>query len=394
MALSTMTKRERIIAATKCEPVDAVPVSTGYLGEWQEDWKASDPSYTELLKMSKEYACGTYSWEPVPKNLVGTEMEAIYSSDPVSCSFIYSYTSAPLKVERKVAHVKDAEEICTTIHTPEGPIHNVCQVFDGVQTLWQPKHFITNDDELERFFSIPVEEVTYDCSGFAGADAHVGDNGVVMVVIPDPLYYAADLFHFGDFLLRSFSEQEVFTEIMNRFKAPVLNRVRQMVDAGVGHLYRIAGPEYATPPFLSKEMFQKYVSEFDREIIEIIHGGGQLVRLHSHGKVRDVLDEFAKMGADATDPLEGPPDGDVTIREAKKILDGRMSIWGNVELKHLEVLSLEDIDTMVRDIMDEGKEGYGFVIMPTAEPITQPLPEEISKKYIQYLISAKKYGKY
>ena len=128
--------------------------------------------------------------------------------------------------------------------------------------------------------------------------------------------------------------------------------------------------------------------------MNIIHKGSQLVRLHSHGKVRDVLDEFVELEVDTTDPLEAPPDGDVTIKEAKIILKGKVSIWGNLELKNLETLSLREIDKMVWNVMDEGKDGYGFIIMPTAEPITQPLPKDISEKYIQYLISAKKYGKY
>lgn len=388
-----MTKRERLLAATQCQPVDEVPISTGYLGEWQNDWKASDPSYAGLLKISKEIACGTYFWEPMPKHLIGTEMESLYSSDPVSCPFIYSYTSASIKVERNIVDDDRSKKIYTTIHTPKGPIHNMCQVFNGVQTIWQPKHFITNDEELERFFSIPVEEITYDCSGFPRSDALIGEQGIVVVVIPDPLYYAADLFHFGEFVVRAFADTSTFIEIMNRFKTPVLSRVRQMVDAGVGHLYRIAGPEYATPPFLRKDLFQKFVTEFDQEIIDIIHQGGKLVRLHSHGRVRNVLDEFIKMGVDATDPLEAPPDGDITIKEAKHILQDKVSIWGNLELKHLETVSVDEVDNLVLNIMDEGKNGYGFVIMPTAEPITQPLPEETAKKYIQYLISAKKYAK-
>ncbi len=389
-----MTKRDRLIAATRCQPVDEVPISTGYLDEWQNDWKLKDPAYREIVLKSREIAYGTFSWEPVPVRLRGTDMEPLYSSDPVSCPFIYSFTSANIKVERIVHDSGNTREIKTTIHTPKGPIHNICKIFDGIQTIWQPKHFIETDDELERFFSMPVEDIKYDCSGFEQADRYIGDNGVVLVVIPDPLYYAADLFHSQDFVLRAYDDSNTFLEIMNRFRKPVMDRLKQMLSAGACPLFRIAGPEYATPPFLGKEMFRKYVTEFDKEIVDTIHESGQLVRLHSHSNVRDVLDEFLRLGVDGTDPLEGPPDGNVTIREARKILRDKISIWGNVELKHLETMTPDEVDAMVRNVMEEGKESYGFIIMPTAEPITQPLPEKIGRNYVQYLESAKKYAKY
>ena len=200
MSFSTMTKRERILAATRCQPVDEVPVSTGYFGEWQNDWRANDSSYKELIKKSRELACGTYFWEPIPNHLVGTEVETLYSSDPVFCPFIYSYTSARIKVERKVVLDGKTKNIYTTIQTPKGKIYNICRVIEGIKTIWQPKHFITNDEELERFLSIPVEDITYDCSGFAKVNNYMENNGVVSIIIPDPLYYAADLFHLMNFL--------------------------------------------------------------------------------------------------------------------------------------------------------------------------------------------------
>ena len=41
-------------------------------------------------------------------------------------------------------------------------------------------------------------------------------------------------------------------------------------------------------------------------------------------------------GADAIDPCEAPPDGDVSLLDVKKRAGGKLCIFGNLQLKLLE----------------------------------------------------------
>jgi len=107
----------------------------------------------------------------------------------------------------------------------------------------------------------------------------------------------------------------------------------------------------------------------------------------------------ADAGSDWVVPLQSDPDfAEVMVNTVQAPTYNRHfyanDATGLADMDTGDVLSLEDIDRLVRDVMEEGKQGDGFVIMPTAEPITQPLPTAITEKYLQYLTSAQRYAAY
>ena len=83
-------------------------------------------------------------------------------------------------------------------------------------------------------------------------------------------------------------------------------------------IFRICGPEYATPPFLSPELFRRFVTPYLTEIIAEIRGAGAFARVHCHGRIARVLDQMVEAGAQGLDPIEPPPDGDITLGEVDR----------------------------------------------------------------------------
>ena len=127
---------------------------------------------------------------------------------------------------------------------------------------------------------------------------------------------------------------------------------------------------------------------------ELIHSFDGKVRFHSHGRIASLLDEIAKTGADAIDPVEPPPDGDIELSQVKKRLGEKMCLFGNIEVKLLEYGSSDEIRNFVINAMAQAKPGGGFVIMPTASPIGIPLSSKTLDNYATFIETALEHGRY
>ena len=136
------------------------------------------------------------------------------------------------------------------------------------------------------------------------------------------------------------------------------------------------------------------VVKYDTELIRMIQEAGFFVQMHSHGKVGSVLDYIEQCAPDALEPLEPPPDGDIELAEVKKRIGEEITLCGNIEMRDFEIGTPEEIDAKVKRIMEDAKGEGGFILMPTATPITVPLEEHIAGNLIQFIDSGIEYGGY
>ena len=77
------------------------------------------------------------------------------------------------------------------------------------------------------------------------------------------------------------------------------------------------------------------------------------------------------MGADAIDPLEPPPHGDVTLDDVRQRYGRQLVLFGNLEVVDIERMDPAQFDTLVCRTLQQGTAGpgRGFVLMPSASPI-------------------------
>src|SRR5208283_868347 len=112
----------------------------------------------------------------------------------------------------------------------------------------------------------------------------------------DALCVAAELMEFGDFTVWAMTETEHFARTVAALHEQIMENLRRLLQANVVDLYRICGPEYATPPYLPPEFFRRFVLPQDREMTALIHAHGAKVRIHSHGRIGRVLEMIAETG--------------------------------------------------------------------------------------------------
>lgn len=241
-----------------------------------------------------------------------------------------------------------------------------------INTIWTTEPLLKDLEDLDAFLDLPVfgaGEVV-NPAPFLRVESDLGETGIAMIDTPDPLCLAALLFDMSTYTIVALTEQERFHRLLDRFSEVLLQKTAEVASALPGRLWRIYGPEFAAAPYLPSGLFREYVCRHVKPMIDIIHRSGGFARIHCHGNIRDILGDIADMGADAIDPIEPAPQGDVTLREVREKYGDRMVLFGNIECADIENLPTGEFEKKIRVALAEGTagQGRGFVLMPSASP--------------------------
>jgi uroporphyrinogen-III decarboxylase len=371
--MAQLTSKERLLRTWRREPTDRVPVSTYEMVGWDmNSWYNKQPSYKKLMQVIRE------------------KTDCLYS-----CSY-----SAPDLAEQKYRTVEKWEEgdlvfHKVTLHTPKGNLTAVYRDQKGLLTTWTTEHFLKTIDDLDKWLSLPYEPGEVTIERVKAAEKAIGDKGILVIEVPDPILIIAELFRFEHFMLNWMTDRERILYAMDViFERQYATLKKALTLGATGPSIRLVGPEYGTPPYFPPEDFHELVVKYDKRIIDLIHQYGGLVRVHCHGRIGKVLPMFVEMGADGADPVEGPPSGDIELAEVKRLYGDKLVLFGNMQLRDLEFLTTAEIDKMVKKMMEAAKKGGGYVIMPTASPIDANLKAVTEANYYAYIEAALKYGKY
>jgi hypothetical protein len=280
------------------------------------------------------------------------------------------------------------------LHTPTGDLTAGEFRESGLNTTWRTERLLNTDADVARFLSLPREMDAPDLRAFAVVQERLGDNGIPLVDVADPICIVAELFEFSEFMMRAFTQPEQIIALLDHVAPAVYGHLDYLLDHGIGPLFRVIGAEYVTPPYLPPRFFEQFVVRYTGPMIERIHAHGMYARLHCHGRLRQALPMIVEMGVDALDPVEAPPSGDITLAEVKQLYGDRICLFGNLQLRDLETLSAEDMRRVARETIETGKPGGGFVIMPTAAPINADLSPNTERNYRIFIETALEYGGY
>ena len=139
----------------------------------------------------------------------------------------------------------------------------------------------------------------------------------------------------------------------------------------------------ATSSLPPPRRFREYVCRYDTPMIEAIQRYGGYARVHSHGKLKAILDDIVTMGADGLEPIEPPPQGDVELKYVRERYGKNMVLFGNLEVSDIETLPTPRFYEKVKRALDEGTSGSGrgFVLMPSSCPAGRELSLRTLKNY-------------
>ena len=307
----TMTSRQRILTALRCEAPDRVPVSPFGLGHLDRQGDAA--------------------------------RELIARTDPFLTTGLGGNAMMGSAVQAETR--EEGNDRVTTIQTPAGPLtqrHRRTAI-----TSAQVEFPCKTAADVEAYLSIPFEPAHPDPDAFLSYRREIGEDALVLAGIGDAICLPASILSPEGMCLLWMDDRDLLTRTCavaaERLNAYVEEACQQGVDG-----FRIVGGEYATEQ-LGPTGFDALVKGFDTELVDIMHRHGAVAYYHNHGYVDAFLEDLADLGIDALDPLEVPPYGNVDLADARRRISDRVCLVGGLDdMEVLESRGEEEIREMGR----------------------------------------------
>jgi hypothetical protein len=375
-----MTHRQRVLGCVRWNPIDRVPIYSPVPFDpfaWERGelhgWQDSD-NYRAVAALAAEHC----------------EVNGRYRRAGGLFSRVYHMIPDRFIEHLSRETVGDRTTVTTLVHTPKGDLRTVVKHDRNVSTAWCAEPLIKDSSDVDRLLSVPFEPNLPDPEAFEQERRAYGERGMVELGISTPMVCTSHLMIFHQFLEWCASERALIIRLIEAACERICVRLEHLLKAGVIDGIWLGGSEQATPPMMSREFYDDLVVPYDGRITELVHRYGALVHVHCHGKVNGVFERMMDLGADMLDPVEPPPDGDIEIGDAKRRARRRMVLMGNIEFRHLEFATRQEIDELVRRALcEQGK--AGIMLYPSATPITY-MSDQLRDNCIQYIESGLKYG--
>ena len=375
-----MTRRQRLIATLRGEPVDRPAVNFHEIGGFLVD--PDDPDEYNIYNSP--------SWKPLLE-LAENQTDIIRLVSPVRAQSHLSWdgsTNVGLRSEyvtEKVWEENGSRYTRQTFRINGRELTTTTRRDRDLDTVWTVEYLLKTLDDIKLYLELPDEifEEKIDIGHLEQEENKLGDKGIIMVDTEDPVCAVAALFSLEDFSVLAYTEKNLCRRLLEKHALYIHRRTEKVAREFPGRLWRIYGPEYVTEPLLPAHLFEDYVVSYTGPMVRLIKDHGGIVRIHSHGRIKNVVEYFVKMGADATDPVEPPPYGDADLKYMKQKYGKKLVFFGNIEINDIEHMPSDKFRTVVRKTLEDGTggDGRGFVLTPTASPYGRVITDLTMRNY-------------
>lgn len=335
-----ITSRERLRRCFFHEELDrpGVYVRTGY--------PKADPTYRPLIDLLE----------------ARTDLKRVFAA--------MSLVEAPPTAVSEEPFSEDFKRVIQTVRTPAGELRSTALVGLKHQPGMDEKPLLDSVEDAEKYLSLSMPRIAGDVDRFFQMDKQLGDRGIVDVSLGfNPGGFVADLFGSATFAMLSITDRDVLHALCQRRQKIMLAVLEHLLSRGVGPYFSMLGEEYVTPPLHGLSDFDDFNLRYDKPIIDRVHAAGGRVHVHCHGRIKTVLPSFVKMGVDVLHPFEAPPMGDITPREAKAVVRGRICLEGNIQIADMYEQTPENVRDQTRRLIAEAfDDRKGLIVCPTASP--------------------------
>ncbi|HOK55726.1 MAG TPA: hypothetical protein PKV21_00860 [bacterium] len=379
-----MTSRERIYAVLRGGFPDRVPVSLYKINPFDNDsfW-TKHKSFENLLKKAQQIQDTFVFYRP-------------------KTGFFFS---APGSIDLKVEETHDTPISTTvklTVETEYGPLTRIARTSNLSVHQWVVEPWIKREKDIDRFLSLPYIPYQPDFTDFYELEKKLGDKGVMVVALPDPLGVVGFLFAPGDFGKFALDYPKPIMQLLEKIYERLLDLYKFISFSISNAIIRIRGAEYATPPNLPseyfhdiKKVFTEYVYRFDKTLIEILKRGNfNYVCYHWHDGIEELLPIILKMPIDIIEPICNSFEIPNRILKVRKIVGDSITIMGGPMTDDFDFRTREEIRNMVKDCLIQGARRGRFILIPSDIPESAPITPELEQSYIEFLEAGFNFGKY
>ncbi len=367
-----MTRRERLLAAIRRQPVDAVPHATYNLNPFAGSVHKDDPSYAALLAKVAASAGVLAKFYPP-----GIGPGLTRNDESIAA-----------------AHIEgegDARKRTVILHTPRGDLSSVAFIPEN-KPAYMAKPLIASEEDAERLMALPYEPPQWDVSKVRRFVGESETCGIPLVMYTEPFSAIAKMFDFEDFCIRSLTDRPLIEKMIDWAHERCLENVRLLAEAckGLPCVLHTGGVELCTPPMLPPSLFRDLITPRMRAITEVIHRAGLLAGIHCHGRVRHVLGEMLAIGTNLLEPLEPPEQGDITLAELTEQAGDRLCLVGYIQDQEMYTAPPGHMTRCVEEIARTVGGRTGYIMTPTCTPFEHPCSEVYRRNYMEWLEAAER----
>ncbi len=358
--------RERILRTLRGEKADRVPIVL--------------PGFSYRSRSDVEKIA-----DPLRRKIAERVMDKTDFRTQIPCYINRMLVTPPQRIRTEHRDLANGNrQTIGFIDTPLGELTYVTEWNPGSRTSWQVKYPVENEDDIRKIASVPWELP----EKLAPPDpGHMPDElsqrGLLTTHISSPFVCVSAMMSYEWFLELCYLDLDLVRELTEICKKRILDCVRVLLSRpGIEYVW-MGGSEWVTPPMAPPMIYDALVQEQERSIIQYVHKNSDaVVHIHCHGSVRDALPKMIDRGADYTEPVEPPPDGDITMAEAKSMAAGRITLGGNIECRVLCAECEDAVEAAVRAAFEGGKER--FILRPTEGP-SPTLSEQEFNNYMRMM---------
>jgi hypothetical protein len=202
----------------------------------------------------------------------------------------------------------------------------------------------------------------------------VSEDGVLAIEIPRRPY--SDVLH--EFLgwsegLLLLGEPEV-EEIIAILESKLQELVHAIAELP-GQV--ILSPDNLDGQFLPPSIFRQHLADSYRNSAETLHQQNKCLVVHVGGPVKGLLAALAEAGVNGVEGIAGPPQGDLTLAQAREIAGAGLTLWGGIPQDLLlDAHSNDKFETAVEKAVREAQ-GDSRMILGVADRV--PVEAELSR---------------
>lgn len=281
-----------------------------------------------------------------------------------------------------------------TLHTPLGDLTSEHrQDLDNAAGA-MTEYYCKDISDLEKILSIPYEPIEPDVTEFHRAANKLGDAGLMMVDLGMPIGVAYNCTHPETFALWTLTERESLIRFTYEMFERTYAFLHKALQAGAGPVFFSVGTEFVAPPMCSPATFDALITPYDTPLFELIHQFGGKIIVHHHGNCNGILERIANLAADGIQPIEEPPIGDCTLKQAKNRIGNKTCIVGSVQYDDFARLSADAMEALVKRQINDAANGGGMILAPTAGPYAVNLSQRQQDNILRFIDAGLKWGKY
>ncbi len=270
--------------------------------------------------------------------------------------------------------------------TPVGEIWQRSRTEPGYGSSWHMEHFIKNVKDYEVLeFIIRNTEYSANYDVYEKAEEAAGDTGIVIAWIERVPIQRLWIQYTG--IERLSIDLNENLSVVERVMEAMMDKSRETWKIAANSPVQFMWcPDNITGEMTGPPLFDKYCIPYYREIAAVMRPKGKRILCHMDGMMGRLVDSVREADLDVIEAFTPPPDGDLSLAEARQAWPGKVISINFPSSVHIS--KPEEIRNMTMQLLREAAPGNGFII-----GVTENIPKSVGTRSLSVIAETiNKYG--